>query len=425
MSVWLPTTLGELCDRGGGEIRTGPFGSQLHEADYSGLLTDIPVIMPKDIATGRVDDEGIARVSIEHVERLAQHKLEVGDIVYGRRGDIGRKALIGDRERGWLCGTGCLRVTVGGGTDPRFLFYRLGHPETVEAIRNRAIGATMPNLNTTILREVELTVPDLATQQRISSILGAYDDLIEVNRRRVAILEEMARGLFEEWFVRLRFPGSEGPGFDEVSDGALPRGWVLAMIGDVAGFVSRGIAPKYCDDVGTLVVGQKCIRDQKLSLALARRQSKPVPADKIVQPGDVLINSTGVGTLGRVAQAEEVPPGLTVDSHVTIVRPASQVDRDYLGACLMRMQPVFEALGAGSTGQTELARTAVQGLEIMWPPESLRARYGAAVRPMRELIAGLSTQAIKLASSRDLLLPRLISGQLSVEAAERQLENAA
>ena len=100
------TTLGDVCDKVGGIIQTGPFGSQLHESDYSD--TGIPVVMPKDIIEGRIVTDGVARVVSEHVDPLSRHKLKRGDIVYGRRGDIGRQALIRLPQEGWLCGTGCL-----------------------------------------------------------------------------------------------------------------------------------------------------------------------------------------------------------------------------------------------------------------------------------------------------------------------------
>src|SRR5437660_561531 len=103
-------TLGAICDEVGGIIRTGPFGSQLHESDYRD--GGLPVVMPKDIVSGRIVVDGIARIGPEDANRLSQHKLKKGDIVYGRRGDIGRRALITDREDGWLCGTGCLRISL-------------------------------------------------------------------------------------------------------------------------------------------------------------------------------------------------------------------------------------------------------------------------------------------------------------------------
>src|SRR5438105_1428918 len=112
-------TLGSIADEIGGIIRTGPFGSQLHESDYTEEGT--PVIMPKNIVDGKVSISNIARIPTHLVERLAQHKLHIGDIVYGRRGEIGRCALITSREAGWLCGTGCLRINLGDKVvDPEF-----------------------------------------------------------------------------------------------------------------------------------------------------------------------------------------------------------------------------------------------------------------------------------------------------------------
>ena len=168
MESWRSLTLGEICDEAGGTVRTGPFGSQLHDSDYS--ETGTPVVMPKDIVNGRVSQATVARVNDVHVKRLSQHRLQPGDIVYGRRGDIGRRALVTSVESGWLCGTGCLRIFPGKGVvDPRLLYYALGHPRTVAAIAKKAVGATMPNLNTTILREVRLSFPGLVTQRRIAA----------------------------------------------------------------------------------------------------------------------------------------------------------------------------------------------------------------------------------------------------------------
>jgi len=105
------STLGMICDKAGGVIRTGPFGSQLHESDY--IEQGIPVVMPKNIIDGKVSTEDIAYISEDDANRLSQHQLRIGDIVYGRRGDIGRRAFITAKEAGWICGTGCLRISIG------------------------------------------------------------------------------------------------------------------------------------------------------------------------------------------------------------------------------------------------------------------------------------------------------------------------
>ncbi|SNT09999.1 type I restriction enzyme, S subunit [Azospirillum sp. RU38E] len=171
-------TLGEIADRVGGLVKTGPFGSQLHESDYT--QEGIPVVMPKDIIGGRVSTMSIARIDEDTTKRLNHHQLLEGDIVYGRRGDIGRRALIRRRQVGYLCGTGCLRISVHGDViAPRYLFAYLGLPEVIAEIAGKAVGATMPNLNTSILRGVQIQVPPMKAQKRYVEAAADLDDLAE------------------------------------------------------------------------------------------------------------------------------------------------------------------------------------------------------------------------------------------------------
>src|SRR5258708_705836 len=111
MSFFSIKTLGEICEAVNGTIKTGPFGSQLHESDY--VAEGTPVVMPRDIADGKVSIENISFIDDDMLGRLAHHRLKKGDIVYGRRGDIGRRALITEREEGWLTGTGSIRLSFG------------------------------------------------------------------------------------------------------------------------------------------------------------------------------------------------------------------------------------------------------------------------------------------------------------------------
>ena len=174
--------LGEISDEVGGTIRTGPFGTALHKHDYTDEGT--PVVMPKDLIDGRVSEATIARVPAEIVERLAQHVLHEGDIVYGRRGDIGRRGYIGARNAGWLCGTGCLRISLPPGVlSTRYLHEYLGQPEVIALIAGRAVGSTMPNLNTKILRSIPVEVPPVEIQREfddgVRPIDGLRDNLLE------------------------------------------------------------------------------------------------------------------------------------------------------------------------------------------------------------------------------------------------------
>ncbi|MBE9126046.1 MULTISPECIES: restriction endonuclease subunit S [unclassified Coleofasciculus] len=246
---WEVTTLGKVCERTGGDIQTGPFGSQLHASDY--VPFGIPSIMPKNIGDNRVVTEGIARITAQDAERLSRYLVRTGDIVYSRRGDVERRALIRAEEEGWLCGTGCLRVRFGNGEiDPLYASYYLSHPNVREWIVRHAIGATMPNLNTSILSALPFVVPPPSEQKAIAHILSSLDDKIELNQQMNGTLEAIARAIFKSWFVdfdpvRAKMDGRQPVGMDaatahlfpdEFEDSALgkiPKGWEVTALGDL------------------------------------------------------------------------------------------------------------------------------------------------------------------------------------------------
>ncbi len=175
---WNMSTLGAICDANGGVIQTGPFGSQLHASDY--VTEGVPVVMPKDISNRRVDASTAARVGLEDVQRLAKHRLRDGDIVFSRRGDVEKHALIGDTEVGWLCGTGCLLVRPGSRRRVAgYLSRSLDLPHTKQWLTQHAVGATMPNLNTGILAAVPVVVPS-------DEVLGAFDEVTSALDRRIS-----------------------------------------------------------------------------------------------------------------------------------------------------------------------------------------------------------------------------------------------
>jgi type I restriction enzyme S subunit len=173
---WRATTLGAEAERCGGAVQTGPFGSQLHASDYVPL--GVPVVMPKDIAGRRVSTASVKRIREADAERLSRHRLQVGDLVYSRRGDVERHALISSREVGWLCGTGCLLVRLGPTwPSPAFASLALDRPESRAWISQHAIGATMPNLNTSILSAVPLVVPSDAVLQAFARNIDPLERL--------------------------------------------------------------------------------------------------------------------------------------------------------------------------------------------------------------------------------------------------------
>ena len=290
----------------------------------------------------------------------------------------------------------------------RFLASLLAHVD----ISGYITGTAQPKLSQANLKAIRIALPDVETQRKIAATLSAYDDLIELNLRRITILEEMARRIYREWFVRFRFPGHEGVRMVDSAVGKVPEGWKVVTIRDVSGYINRGVSPKYDDQALSIVINQKCIRDCRLNLELARRHSTSVPPEKLVRVGDVLVNSTGIGTLGRVAQVWEGVSQCTVDSHVTIVRPGDTVLPEYLGAYLETLEAHFDSLGTGSTGQTELGRELIGGTEFLLPPYRIQEKFAALVRPARQAVALMFRQNSNLCRTRDLLLPKLVSGEV-------------
>ena len=271
-------------------------------------------------------------------------------------------------------------------------------------------GAAQDNLSQSKLLSLKFPVPRIGEQKRIADILSPYDDLIENNRRRIQLLEQTARLVYKEWFVHLRFPGHERV---KIKDG-VPEGWEQKKVEDVVSFLSRGITPEYDEEASGIVINQKCIRNRLVNLELARKQSKQVPKEKLVRHGDVLVNSTGQGTLGRVAQFLQEANNCTVDSHVTIVRPASTTPVLYFGMFLSSMCEYLATMGRGATNQTELSRSIIAEIPILLPPEPLYKEFEDVARYIFLQISTLSAQNAKLKQARDLLLPRLMSGEIIV-----------
>jgi type I restriction enzyme, S subunit len=174
---WEHQTLAKACLPANG-IQTGPFGSQLHQSDYT--EEGVPVVMPKDIINFRISVDDIARIPESLADSLGRHRMQEDDVVYGRRGDIGRRGFISRRQAGWLCGTGSLRMRPNQDVVvPRYFFEALGAPDTAGAIAARAKGATMPNLNATIMASVPLLVPPHTLQRQYAENVEPMFEMVE------------------------------------------------------------------------------------------------------------------------------------------------------------------------------------------------------------------------------------------------------
>ena len=208
MNDWEKSTLGEIVKNGNGILQTGPFGSQLHASDY--VTKGIPCIMPANIQDTRINLTKIAFIADKDAQRLSKHITKIGDIIFSRRGDITLKALIRKGQEGFFCGTGCILVRPGTEISSEFLIYFLSTPSSVEWIMSKAVGATMPNINTKILSEYPLSFPRKDLQFKLAKVLSDLDSKIELNNRINTELESMAKLIYDYWFVQFDFPNENG-----------------------------------------------------------------------------------------------------------------------------------------------------------------------------------------------------------------------
>jgi type I restriction enzyme S subunit len=175
---WEATDLEKVCIERNG-IQTGPFGSQLHKADYSD--DGVPVVMPKNLIGFRIRTDGVARIPEATANKLSRHRMQPGDIVYGRRGDIGRRAYLMPHQTGWFCGTGCLRIR----PNPEvvngwYLFNYLGQDDVLGIIAGRAQGVTMPNLNAGVMASVPVKLPPRKLQDHFARLTFPIAEAHEV-----------------------------------------------------------------------------------------------------------------------------------------------------------------------------------------------------------------------------------------------------
>ncbi|MFZ5904106.1 MAG: restriction endonuclease subunit S [Chloroflexota bacterium] len=406
-------TLGEICDEVGGIIRTGPFGSQLHQSDYQ--EEGLPVVMPKDIVNGKIALDSIARIGKDDENRLQDHKLRKGDIVFARRGDVGRCALIKEREDGWLCGTGSLRVSLGDKViDPTFLFYYLNLSNIIGWIQKRAIGATLPNLNTSIIRDIPISYPPLPTQRHIADILSAYDDLIENHTRRIRILEQMAQAIYQEWFGK-------------VDKESLPKGWNISKFIDVCNELIDGDWIETKDQGGE---DYRLLQVSNVGLGdfvetgnfryITQETFERLNCNEVVL-GDILI-SRMPKPIGRGWLVTKMSWRMITAVDVAIARPNPKLLNPFYCIYWLNSSETLAKSEQHASGTTRprITRRDLAGFEMVIPPIEFQNKFGKIAGELYTLQTNLRRKNANLRQTRDLLLPRLVGGEVEVSEDKRR-----
>ncbi|HEX8362132.1 MAG TPA: restriction endonuclease subunit S [Longimicrobium sp.] len=411
------------------------------------------------------DTKDIRYVSHAHARALKGVHLQSGDLLLNITGDgvtFGRCCIIPDSILPAAVNQHVAIIRVDPSIcRPGYLLAYLCHPRVKEYIGSFNAGGSRRAITKGHIESFLIALPPLEVQKEIERTLNLLLGKIALNREQNRTMERIAHAIFRAWFVDFlpirakiaaraeggepiraamcAISGKRGHEIDDLSDeshkrlevmakqfsddfvnsdaGEIPRSWQVIPLGNLTTYLSRGVSPKYTDGAGILVLNQRCIRENVIDITKARRHD--VTARSIsgreLCVGDVLVNSTGIGTLGRVAQVMDMHEPTIVDSHVTVVRSGPAVTWNYLGLELARRQDEIEQLGEGSTGQTELSRAKLAGLMIIAPPREILSHFDALTVPLRQRISTNLRENQTLAEIRDTLLPRLISGQISLE----------
>ena len=374
-----------------------------------------PLIRTPNIGPGYLDLTDVHRVSKEAYDiRNARAVPQPMDLILVREAPAGNVGII--REEQWVC-LGQRTVLIRPDqkkVDPWFLNYYLNAPRQRHRLLSNANGATVSHVNMPIIRNLPVDMPSMEAQRHIASILMAYDNLIENNRRQIALLEEAAQRLYKEWFVDQRFPGHEDI---EIVDG-IPDGWQIVQIRDVCKKIQSGGTPSRKKasfwDPGTvkwfktgelqdcwLIEPEELISDDGLAGSAA----------KLFPPLTIVMAIYASPTLGRLgvlnceAAFNQAMLGFIVNEDVTT--------RDWLYWKLFELRTEFNLIARGA-GQQNISGEIVKSYEVLLPPRVLAQKFSDLVGPMAERRLKLQEQNLTVSEARDRLLPKLMSGEIEV-----------
>jgi type I restriction enzyme S subunit len=391
-------------------------GKMLDKAKNRG--EPMPYLANINVRWGEFDLDDLRTMRFQSSE-LDRYGLRSGDIIMCEGGEPGRCAIWRDQVPGTMIQKALHRIRPRPGIDASFLYYQLSLLGRTGGLEPYFTGSTIKHLPREQLAKVEVWIPLPDEQARIASILGAYDDLIEVNRRRVAVLEEMARGLFEEWFVRFRFPGHEGVPMVNSAHGPLPEGWRWGCLGDVLEQRRDSTSPGP-HLTGRIYVPIECIGRKTLALTAVLRWEEAQTSLQLFEAGDVLFGAMRA-YFHKVAPAPD--PGVT-RSTCFVLRPRKAHYFAFSTIAVFQDEAVAYAAthSKGSTIPYAHWENSLERFAVALPTEDHLRRFEDVVGPMIQLILASSRAMNALSAARDHLLPRLISGELSVAAAEREVE---
>jgi type I restriction enzyme S subunit len=404
-------------------------------ADVCNLVTDgthdtpkrvqsgFPLIKAKEIVGGQIDFSSCDQISeTDHRKVIARSKPEFGDTLFTHIGaSLGAAAFVNTNREFSIKNIALFKPnpTI---IDSRYLYYLVISPDFQSLAIGTKTGSAQPFLGLSQLRSHRIRYHrDLPIQRRIAGILSAYDELIENSQRRIKILETMARALYREWFVHFRFPGHENVPLVPSSMGPIPQGWEVRKLGEIYNTTSGGTPsrkrPEYFDD-GCI----NWVKSQELLDAFILGTEERITHEalenssaKIIPPNTVLIALYGA-TIGMLAILAVEAASNQACCAVLPISAAYGREFAFLTLLTNRNRIIGLRLGAA---QQNISQVLLRNFECVKPPPTVALEFAKRTAPLFDGILNLQRQTQNLRRTRDLLLPRLLSGQIDVESLDR------
>ena len=393
------------------ELKTGPFGTQLSAKEY--VANGVPVINVKNIGYGNIIADELDYISQETCNRLAEHILQPGDIVFGRKGSVDRHAYIDEEHAGWFQGSDCIRVRANQGINSHYLSHYLKLNHIKKMVNSAAVGSTMASLNTDILKDIIVELPDIKVQDKIEMLLSSIDEKIKNNEKINDNLLQLATDIYDFWFAQFNYPNHQNLPYKS-SGGAMY--W--------NNYLNRQVSAEISDiSVGDITI---CHDSKRIPLSSNERLKMQgnIPyygatgimdyVDIHIFEGDYLLlaEDGSVMTSRGTPILQRIHGKTWVNNHAHVLEPVEGYSCLLL-YMLLKDIPVVQ-IKTGSI-QYKINQDNLNNYHVLNIPEYLRKLYIEKTSSIEHKILELRTENQGLIHLRDWLLPMLMNGQATID----------
>jgi type I restriction enzyme S subunit len=413
MSDWKTANLGNLA-----EVQTGPFGSQLKNEQY--ITGGTPVVTVEHITNFLIEDFTYPSVTDEDKNRLKKYTLKAGDIVFSRVGSVDLSALVKNHQDGWLFSSRMLRVRVKEKLNTKFLSYYLRQSSVRQFIINTSVGSTMPSINTELLKNLPVVYCSLEKQKKIASVLSSLDDKIELNNRINSELENLAKTIYDYWFVQFDFPDENGKPYkssggkmvyNQEIKREIPVSWEVKLLGDIGKNIKNGIKQTDIDPeipyIGLEHIPRKKIALDTWSTAFDLASDKLSFARRDILFGKLrpYFHKVGVAFISGVCSTD--------------ILVLNSKKESYFGFFLMVVSSdnFINYVNLATEG-TRMPRTKWEFMKqylLPIPKEDITQKFNDILKPLISQMENNTYQNQQLTQLRDWLLPMLMNGQITIK----------